>query len=322
MYILYAPDGKIYYFPNAIVRIANIEYRGNQNTSLESQLTNVSTGGNIIEGMEWDCFRKALPSIGPLLMKIVECSLDWFQYGRCELIGVDIMLDTDGNPFLLELNSSPQMGGYDTPYLFRINMLKQMLHLAVYPFIRAHYRKQKDDYLCSIIPPAMTQDQIEWVLLYNHTPRTYKVSTSSSMPSRLQFPIRFTWLVEELIYLEKIIDYLTKEETEGRLVDKDLLKYFHILLKHNKESNDIRKTCGYMVKPKTSYDKLGCIGIIIHPSLPNEEVVCIGYNWRCWMLQTKINIFNSMVLKNDNRILEKHGIEKLFFHFLESSNNN
>ena len=77
-----------------------------------------------------------------------------------------------------------------------------------------------------------------------------------------------------------------------------------------------------MVKPKTSYDKLGCIGIIIHPSLPNEEVVCIGYNWRCWMLQTKINIFNSMVLKNDNRILEKHGIEKLFFHFLESSNNN
>ena len=71
--------------------------------------------------------------------------MDWFQIGRCELIGVDVMLDQASNPWLIEMNNSPQMGGHGTPYLFRLKMLKEMLHLAVYPALRQHYRTVNSD---------------------------------------------------------------------------------------------------------------------------------------------------------------------------------
>ena len=320
MYILCAPDGKIYYFPNAIVRIAQATYEGNHNISFESQLTNVSTGGHIIQGTEWELFCKSLPLISKLLKRLVTSSIDWFQHGRCELIGVDIMLDIDGNPFLLELNNSPQMGGYDTPYLFREVMLKQMLHLAIYPSLRTYYAKNKNDMLASLIPPKMPLDQIEWILLYDMTIKSTNGSNDDNnsnmdLKSEMMFPIRFTWLVDELVYLEKIIDYLTKEDEANR--NAGLNDYFHLLLKYKKEWHSIDDNHKYMVKPKVKFDKLGCIGIIIHPSLPNEEVVCIGYKQQCWLLKKKVTVINTMVLKNDDRELQKIDIEKKMFKFIE-----
>eukprot|EP00945_MAST-04E_sp_MAST-4E-sp1_P007067 g7067.t1 len=312
MYILHAPDGKIYYFPNAVVRIAQVEYEGNRDVSLGSQLTNVSTGGRIIQGAEWDLFRKSLPSIEKLLQRLVLHSIDWFQLGRCELIGVDIILDTEGTPYLLELNNSPQMGGHDTPYLFRIEMLKQMLHLAVYPSLRSHYCR-RDGLVGPFIPPNMPVDRIEWVVLHDSSSDVLGESVGSPAP----FPVRFAWLADELVYFEKIIDYLTRNEEKH---EPGLGEYFRVLLGYkNGGGVGVAETNECMVKPNVEFDRLGCIGVIIHPSLPNEEVVCLGYKGKCWLLREKLYVFNSMVLSNDGigRKLEQTEVEKGFREFIE-----
>ncbi len=313
MYILHAPDGNIYYFPNAVVRIAQIEYRGSQNISHSSQLTNVSTGGHIIQGADWELFRQSLPSIANLLKRLVLYSSDWFQRGRCELIGVDIILDAEGTPYLLELNNSPQMGGHDTPYLFRIEMLKQMLHLAVYPTLRSYYCSSNDILDQPVIPPRMPQDQIQWVLLQ-------ELSLSDlHLPA---FPIRFAWLVDELVYFEKIFAYLSKEE--GRGMDSTekhgLAQYIQLLAEFKDKTYAAFENNHNFAKPSVKFDTLGCVGIIIHPSLPNEEVVCIGYKGKCWLLKKKIDVFNSIVLSHDGtaRKLEKIQIETALSAFMQS----
>ena len=72
-----------------------------------------------------------------------------------------------------------------------------------------------------------------------------------------------------------------------------------------------------MGKPKVKFDKLGCIGIIIHPSLPNEEVVCIDIKTTMLVVEEKVTVINTMVLKNDDRELQKIDIEKKMFKFIE-----
>ena len=56
LYILHCPNGLVYYYPNAIVRIAQEVYSGKDDMKLESQLTNVSIGGRYQWEKNGTCF--------------------------------------------------------------------------------------------------------------------------------------------------------------------------------------------------------------------------------------------------------------------------
>ena len=90
--------------------------------------------------------------------------------------------------------------------------------------------------LASLIPPKLPLDQIEWILLHDMTKSTNGSNDDNNsnmdLKSEMMFPIRFTWLVDELVYLEKIIDYLTKEDRSKP--NAGLNDYFHLLLKYKK----------------------------------------------------------------------------------------
>ena len=281
LYILHCPNGLVYYYPNAVVRIAQEVYSGKDDMKIESQLTNVSIGGNIIEGKQWNLFCEALPSISELLNRVVSQSMDWFQIGRCELIGVDVMLDQAGKPWLIEMNNSPQMGGHGTPYLFRLKMLKEMLHLAVYPALRQHYRTVDSD-LHARIPLEMSAENIEWTHLKDLSKIAQEQNWKLKATPNLMFFVRFTWVLDELYYLNKIIDYLQK--TTGH--DQGLRSYLKLLLNFKKTFEDEQR-CEYLFKPSLNHGSLGCVGVIIHPSLPNEEIVCVGLNENFWTFEKK-----------------------------------
>ena len=146
MYILIEPSQQqeIYLYHDAVVRVAPQPYRGNDDVTLKTQLTNVATGGSIFAGRSMELFATSFEAIQELMLQVVTTLKPWFQQGRCDLLGVDIMLDTCGRPFLVELNSSPSMGSHGTSLLFRRDMLEEMLHLAIYPELLRQYEKEKN----------------------------------------------------------------------------------------------------------------------------------------------------------------------------------
>ena len=144
LYLLVEPSTRqeVFLYNDAVVRVAPGQYGGNNDTTLETQLTNVATGGTIVAGKEWLPFSTHLGAIQTLMRDVVIKLRPWFERNKCELLGVDVMIDEDGRPWLVELNGSPSMGGHDTPYLFRPLMLKEMLHVAVYPELKRQYERE------------------------------------------------------------------------------------------------------------------------------------------------------------------------------------
>ena len=173
MYILVEPSKKqnVYVYNDAVVRIAPHKYNGNKDTSLETQLTNVSTGGDIIAGKTWQPFNQHFNAIQILLKRIVVQLKPWFQKGRCELLGVDVMIDESGRPWLVELNGSPSFRAErfsdSYPVGMSETMLQELLHRAVYPELRRQY--QENQVMLDVLP-VLNQKKIEqdgWVLLTN-----------------------------------------------------------------------------------------------------------------------------------------------------------
>ena len=113
-------------------------------------------------------------------------------------------------------------------------MLKEMLHLAVYPALRQHYRAVDSD-LHARIPLEMSAENIEWAHLKDLSKiaqeQNWKLKSNLSM-----FLVRFTWVLDELYYLNKIIDYLKK--TTGH--DQGLRSYLKLLLNFKKTFEDER----------------------------------------------------------------------------------
>ena len=114
--------------------------------------------------------------------------------------------------------------------------------------------------------------------------------------------------------MNKIIDYLKK--TTGH--DQGLRSYLKLLLNFKKTFED-EQSCEYLVKPSLNHGSLGCVGVIIHPSLPNEEIVCVGLNENFWTFEKKVVVFNSAILNSDPRKLEEVGLKKQYIDFINNN---
>lgn len=101
-------------------------------------------------------------------------------------------------------------------------------------------------------------------------------------------------------------------------IDQRLESYLRLLLKFKSTYEDDEK-CDYLVRPSLNHAALGCVGIIIHPSLPNEEIVCIGLNEHFWTFEKRVAVFNSAILKADHRKLEASGMKKQYMDFINNN---
>ena len=263
MYILVEPseEQKVFLYKDAVVRVAPRAYAGNEDASLESQLTNVAQGGDIIRGSDWEPFCSSFQAIRKLVQRVVRHLAPWFQKGRCELLGVDIMLDGNGQPWLVELNGSPSIGGHGTPLLFRPEMLRELLRLAVYPQLRREYANNAAKLL--VVPKENDACmELGWDLLF-------ELGKGQDVAKVLALDkcVRFAWVCDEPHHEENSLMIAQS---------RDVGKRNTISAAATASVNSAKATSTTESYGRDAFTYKGQVGLLMHPDVAGdmEHVLC------------------------------------------------
>ena len=144
----------------------------------------------------------------------------------------------------------------------------------------------------------MSAENIEWAHLKDLSKIAQEQAETKANPKIIVFSSVYVGLGWVALFDQN--NRLLKENDRPR---SGAYVIFTIVTNFKKTFEDEERS-EYLVKPSLNHDSLGCVGVIIHPSLPNEEIVCVGLNQNFWTLE-KVAVFNSAILNSDPRKLEE-----------------